>query len=65
VFLLGLGGPTVADNKLSLAQQLAAKLAGGVTNVILLEGMLDVGTIRIDEERREVRGLLNGHFIAF
>ena len=50
------GAPTVADNKLGLAQQLAAKLAGGVTNVILLEGMLDAAAIRNEEERREVRG---------
>jgi len=53
-YVPGSGAPTVADNKLGLAQQLAAKLAGGVTNVILLEGMLDAAAIRNEEERREV-----------
>lgn len=48
---------TAANDKLALAQQLAAKLAsGGVTHVVLLEGLVDAATIRIDDERQEVRG---------
>jgi hypothetical protein len=45
-----------SHDKLGLAQQLAAQLAGGVTNVVLLEGMLPAGLMRDDEEKREVRG---------
>lgn len=40
--------------KLQQAAALAAKLGGGVTNVVLLEGMVDAATIRDESERREV-----------
>jgi hypothetical protein len=35
---------------------MAAALLGGVTNVVLLENMLDAATIRQADERQEVRG---------
>ncbi len=41
--------------KLGLAQQLAAKLSGGVTNVVMMEGLLPASAMRDEEERREVR----------
>jgi hypothetical protein len=45
-----------ATDKLALAQQLAAKLAGGgVTNVVLLEGLVDAATVADEGEKTEVR----------
>ena len=40
--------------KLAAAAALAAKLGGGVTNVVLLENLLPAVALREDEERREV-----------
>ncbi|GBF87338.1 hypothetical protein Rsub_00049 [Raphidocelis subcapitata] len=42
------------SDKVALAQQLAAKLAGAATNVVLLEGLVDVATLCDEEERREI-----------
>jgi hypothetical protein len=46
-----------ANDTLAAAQQVAAALLGGVTNVVLLENMLDAATIRHSDERQEVRGV--------
>lgn len=43
-----------ANETLAAAQQMAAALLGGVTNVVLLENMLDAATIRNSDERQEV-----------
>jgi hypothetical protein len=45
-----------ANDTLAAAQQVAAALLGGVTNVVLLEHMLDAATIRHADERQEVSG---------
>lgn len=42
------------NDTLAAAQQMAAKLLG-VTNVVLLEDMLDAATLRQADERQEVR----------
>ncbi|KAF6265899.1 hypothetical protein COO60DRAFT_1680474 [Scenedesmus sp. NREL 46B-D3] len=43
-----------ANDTLAAAQQVAAALLGGVTNVVLLEGLLDAAAIRSGDERQEV-----------
>lgn len=43
-----------ANDTLAAAQQVAAALLGGVTNVVLLEHMLNAATIRSADERQEV-----------
>jgi hypothetical protein len=45
-----------ANDKIAYAQQLAAKLAaGGVTNVLMLEGLVDAKEVVDEAERQEVR----------
>ncbi|KAI8472154.1 MAG: hypothetical protein J3K34DRAFT_467687 [Monoraphidium minutum] len=47
--------PASSNDKLALAQQLAAKLAmGGLTNVLLLEGLVPAATVRDEAERQEI-----------
>lgn len=41
--------------RLNAAQTFAAQLSGGPTNCVLLEGLMDAGLMRMEEERREVR----------
>lgn len=45
---------SAAAEKLSLAQQFAAQLSGGVTPVVVLENLALAGTIRDAEERNVV-----------
>lgn len=47
-------GAGAAADTLAAAQQVAAALLGGVTNVVLLEGLLDAAAIRSSDERQEV-----------
>lgn len=44
-----------ANDTMAAAQQVAAALMGGVTAVVLLEGLLDAAAIRSSDERQEVR----------
>ncbi len=44
------------NETLAAAQQVAAALYGGATNVVLLENMLNAATIRNSDERQEVSG---------
>uniref|UniRef100_A0A383VCI1 RRM domain-containing protein n=1 Tax=Tetradesmus obliquus TaxID=3088 RepID=A0A383VCI1_TETOB len=43
-----------ANDTMAAAQQVAAALMGGVTAVVLLEGLLDAAAIRSSDERQEV-----------
>jgi hypothetical protein len=42
--------------KLGLVQQFAAQLSGGVTNVLLLDNLVNASAVRDDEQRKEVGG---------
>jgi hypothetical protein len=53
-YIPGASAPA-ANDTLAAAQQVAAALLGGVTNVVLLEGFMDAATIRATDERQEVR----------